>query len=677
MNTTHRICLNMIVKNETRVLGRLFDSVKDIISYYVIVDTGSTDGTPTFIKEWMDNVGIQGEVHIQPWVNFGYNRQQALEYAYQSNQADWVLLIDADEELGICNPEFYKNLKLGISYCLEKKHNDIRYRLKNLLNIHNEQWKWQGVVHEYIELIDGNGTCENLNDAWIIYHQGEGARSFGVSDKQKYVNDAYLLEAELKKNPDDTRNRFYLAQSYRDAGNLNDAYDNYVLRANTTGWIDENFVAQYNAGKIAICLDKSYQDISNLLLMAYEMLPTRGAEPMYQLALYCRGKEWFNQAYMFAKIGSQIPYPSDALFVETDVYEWKIFDELAISAYWIGQYQECKEVCEKLLTLSLGGDHIKRINENLQFALQKLKVPSATVKNFNLPLIDCSNASTLKQEISELTAILNPSRLTEIVDIGANLIDGNTPYDPMLTVGACHITGFEPQEQPLAKLIQEKSIYESYLPYAIGDGADHMLNVCIASGMTSLLEPDETALALFDILQPLAEVTATLPIKTQRLDDIEEIKHLDFLKIDIQGGELSVFKNSKQKLSQAVIIQTEISFITLYKNQPSFGDIDIELRQQGFVPHCLAELKRWPITPYVDEANPRQAVNQLLEADIVYIRDLTKPELISDEQLKQLSLIAHSCYRSFDLVSHCIMLLEKRHVIDAGSLKNYQLMIKG
>ena len=50
MKQYNRICLNMIVKNETPVLGRLFASVKDIISNYVIVDTGSTDGTPDFIK---------------------------------------------------------------------------------------------------------------------------------------------------------------------------------------------------------------------------------------------------------------------------------------------------------------------------------------------------------------------------------------------------------------------------------------------------------------------------------------------------------------------------------------------------------------------------------------------------------------------------------------------------
>ena len=155
MQSSNRICLNIIVKNETPVLGRLFASVQHIISYYVIVDTGSTDGTPEFIKEWMDNAGIAGEVHHHNWVNFGYNRNQALEHAYESDQADWLLIIDADEELVCSDPLFYKKLQPNISYSLEKHHNELRYRLLNLVNIRTARWRWHGVVHEYLGFVDG------------------------------------------------------------------------------------------------------------------------------------------------------------------------------------------------------------------------------------------------------------------------------------------------------------------------------------------------------------------------------------------------------------------------------------------------------------------------------------------------------------------------------------------
>jgi hypothetical protein len=99
------------------------------------------------------------------------------------------------------------------------------------------------------------------------------------------------------------------------------------------------------------------------------------------------------------------------------------------------------------------------------------------------------------------------------------------------------------------------------------------------------------------VLKAAGEVRDRVPVQTRRLDDIAEIEHLDFLKIDIQGGELSVLRNGAAKLAEAVMIQTEVSFVTLYRGQPPFGEIDAELRRQGFLPHCFAEVKDWPIAP--------------------------------------------------------------------------------
>jgi FkbM family methyltransferase len=255
--------------------------------------------------------------------------------------------------------------------------------------------------------------------------------------------------------------------------------------------------------------------------------------------------------------------------------------------------------------------------------------------------------------------------------VGANPIDGDPPYIPMLSAGLCRVTGFEPQEQALDELLKKKGPDENYLPYAVGDGETHTLNICIASGMTSLYEPDMQTLGLFDVLRPAGEVTNRVPLQTRKLDEITEIEHLDFLKIDIQGGELAVFRSGVLKLSQAVVIQSEVSFVTLYKNQPSLGEVDLELRQQGFIPHCFAAVKLWPISPCVINNNPRQPVNQLLEADIVYVRDFSRPELMDNEQLKHLALIVHHCYKSVDLALRCVMLLEQRKALPAGAQQRY------
>jgi hypothetical protein len=75
---------------------------------------------------------------------------------------------------------------------------------------------------------------------------------------------------------------------------------------------------------------------------------------------------------MFAKTGAQIPSPADILFVEKAVFEWRIHDELAIAAFWIGNYEECRDICQKLLELPLAPDDSARITKNLDFAKQRL-----------------------------------------------------------------------------------------------------------------------------------------------------------------------------------------------------------------------------------------------------------------------------------------------------------------
>jgi FkbM family methyltransferase len=276
----------------------------------------------------------------------------------------------------------------------------------------------------------------------------------------------------------------------------------------------------------------------------------------------------------------------------------------------------------------------------------------------------------------KLNELLQTERLTEIVDVGSNPIDGEPPYASLLKEGLCKVTGFEPQETAYKKLLATQQHNETHLPYALGDGKQHVLNLCRASGMSSLLEPNPEVLDLFDHLKFIAQVIEKVTVQTKRLDEIEEIKNLDFLKIDCQGSELMIFKNGKEKLSQAVVIQTEVSFLTLYRNQPTHAEIDLELRSQGFIPHCFMAIKRWPISPCVVESNPKRPLNQLLEADLVYVRDFSKQESMSGEQLKHLALIAHHCYGSVDLTLHCIKRLEASGGIRRGTLKSYLEQVK-
>jgi FkbM family methyltransferase len=195
---------------------------------------------------------------------------------------------------------------------------------------------------------------------------------------------------------------------------------------------------------------------------------------------------------------------------------------------------------------------------------------------------------SLASPVSDLVCC---SRLTAVVDIGAMAVDGEPPpYQEMLQSGLCTVTGFEPHPEALAELHRQKGPLETYLPHVVGDGETHRLMVTVrGSGMTSLLRPDTKRLALFNGFTEWGAVIDEIEVATHRLDDIDELGEFDLLKIDIQGGELMTFQNGRRKLADAVAVQTEVSFVPLYKNQPVFGQVDLELRSQGFLPHSFRQ----------------------------------------------------------------------------------------
>jgi glycosyltransferase involved in cell wall biosynthesis len=365
------ICLSMIVKNEVEVLPRLFRSVQDYIDYYVIVDTGSTDDTIELIKREMSEYGIDGEVHEREWVNFGVNRQQALELAVEAAKSDWLLFIDADEELGVSDPKFYEKLEPGVSYDLEKHHSGVRYAVPHLIDIRATRWKWEGPVHNYLVNLGGSKQRSLRKDVWIIYHSGEGAKSHGMTEEQKYLRDAELLEEDLRQHPDSARSQFYLGRSYKHAGHLQKAYEAYSRRVAMEGWVEETFMAQLELGRVAVLLDMPEDVVLREFLAAYEIRPIR-AEPLYELARYFRMKKLYGKSLLFAKAGFLTPRPDDYLLVSQDVYDWRLLDELGVSAYWVGNHALGRAACEEILQrveqgLEVPDQDVSRIRENLAF----------------------------------------------------------------------------------------------------------------------------------------------------------------------------------------------------------------------------------------------------------------------------------------------------------------------
>ena len=262
----------------------------------------------------------------------------------------------------------------------------------------------------------------------------------------------------------------------------------------------------------------------------------------------------------------------------------------------------------------------------------------------------------------------------DVVDIGANPIDGDPPYRLLLDAGLCRVTGFEPQLAALAELRRQAGPHERYLPYAVGDGGPHTLHLCATSGFASLMEPDERQLDLLTDFPALARVTGRNRWTPERLDDIPEIDAVDFLKIDIQGGELSVLRAGREKLSRAVAVQTEVGFHRLYRDQPTFADVDLELRAQGFVPHQFVTTRTWPMAPIVWADPLQRAARQLVEADVLYVRDPVRLNVLDAEQVARLALVADIVYGSFGLALRCVLELIHRGVLDGSTEDEYRTL---
>ena len=261
---------------------------------------------------------------------------------------------------------------------------------------------------------------------------------------------------------------------------------------------------------------------------------------------------------------------------------------------------------------------------------------------------------------SSLADLLKPELHIDVVDIGANPVDGDAPYKTLLDAGLARVIGFEPNSDALDRLNAKKGENETYVANAVYDGKEQELKICTAQGMTSLLEPNTGLLSYFHGFPEWGKVEKRLSMPTVRLDDVKEINNIDYLKIDIQGGELEVFKNGINRLSDCLVVHTEVEFLYMYEGQPLFSEVELFLRKIGFVFHRFAPLVSRVVQPMVVDNDIYKGLSQVFWADAIFIKDFTRFDELSSPRLKKIALILHDVYGSFDIVLRALMALDKK-----------------
>lgn len=317
-----RVCLNMIVKNETANLQRCLGAVVDHIDCWVIGDTGSTDGTQDLVRSFFAARRIPGELHEFPFHNFEQARNAALDHAYASPLAyDYLLFDDADMELVVEDAGFRDRLDEPGYRLLQRGNSDLAYWNTRLIR-RDAGARYHGVTHEYIDV---PGGVQELRGVWYRDH------ATGSNRVDKFERDIRLLLEALEDDPDNHRYWFYLAQSYRDAGRTSEAAVAYAKRAAMGGWDEEAWNARLQEAR---CLRKLGDDAGFIrqALAAFNQRPKR-TEPLYDLARFHREKGLNEASALFSEAGLATKRPEeDILFIEDFIYSAGLREEYSIAA---------------------------------------------------------------------------------------------------------------------------------------------------------------------------------------------------------------------------------------------------------------------------------------------------------------------------------------------------------
>jgi tetratricopeptide (TPR) repeat protein len=362
------ITLCMIVKDESHVIERCLKSIAPFVDRYDITDTGSTDGTPEKIKAIMDELNVPGEVHLSDWKGFGDHggkkgsRTESFENAAKSG-ADYAWVIDADDEI-VGEPDI-SNIELD-SYALLIHRGEYSWWRNQIFKL-SSGWRYVGVLHEYAECTGvSDPKIGKLKGEYHIEARTEGARNVGIDPKEKYSRDAAELEKALVDDPKNGRYQFYLGQSYFDSQQWEKSAEAYQKRAEMGGWPEECYFSLLRVAMCYALMGKPFEQIQDKFLIAHAARPTR-AEALYHLARINRLNGRPAIGYIYAKNAIEIPYPQeDILFVQEDVYQWAVLDEIGATAYYAGKPHVGYSACKKLLEENIvpEGEAKERVTKN-------------------------------------------------------------------------------------------------------------------------------------------------------------------------------------------------------------------------------------------------------------------------------------------------------------------------
>lgn len=214
------ISLCMIVKNEEKNLGNCLSKITKHINDIVIVDTGSTDKTKNIAKKYTS------KVYDFVWCD---DFSKARNFSISKASNDWVLILDADEEIikfdieNILNfiketPRSVGRIKINNYF---EYGNEINIQYERTNRVFNKKYfHYIGTIHEQVMSKD-NKPYQTQNVEIFVNHVGY--LNSVVKSTNKLDRNITLLKKAVLNNPNDPYQYYQLGKSYFMSKKFSDA----------------------------------------------------------------------------------------------------------------------------------------------------------------------------------------------------------------------------------------------------------------------------------------------------------------------------------------------------------------------------------------------------------------------------------------------------------------------
>jgi hypothetical protein len=336
------LCLNMIVKNESKIIERALASVVNYIDCYCICDTGSDDNTMELITSFFEKHEKPGKIVQELFDNFEHNRNFAMKECY--GMSDFILFIDADM---IFKPRITKE---QLSDLLEKFDyfqiaqgtEDFYYNNMRIVKNEPDSCKYNCYTHEYIDIPSTDKLLFIAKENIFILDIGDGG-----SKQDKFKRDIILCKRGIVEQPEHrVRYTFYLAESYYHDGQLENAIEAYKERINFGSWEQEVWYSYYKIWLAYQQLNKPEHAIF-YFMDAYNILPNR-FENIYQIVKYYRLQpkkyaicQMFLKDVLSKSVNGDLTNIQNTnidhyLFLDKKVYSYLLYYEYTIIAFYLG-----------------------------------------------------------------------------------------------------------------------------------------------------------------------------------------------------------------------------------------------------------------------------------------------------------------------------------------------------